>query len=265
MKKFKDWLLNNFVSIIGILSPVAGGIAVAVWNSIGKKFSILDWILIGVLAAESIFFIWFALWRKISYKSYHYVAGRIRPDYVTLHKEIIYKIIKTPSSSHLEYSCLRQIKCCVDHLERIPAKFIWTGDGEPTFLLNYKGNVFTDQPQKKGIWRFFDINFDHCIVKGDTHDVDIIFNPIKDFLSSSPFVSTSTDEPNKSIIFKIDLGDEYANKKANFEVYRANESYYPLDRMNLNFDRLGRIEFTVPHPKRFRRYVISWDWIIPKS
>lgn len=260
MKKIKEWFLNNFVSIIGLLSPILSGVAVGIWKSMKETLSYLDWVLIGIMAAESIFIIIFSIWRMVSYKSYHYSASKISTDYITIRKVINYKLVNQNNSTYLDHSCLRKIKCCVDHLDSIPAKYIWTGDSTPTFNVNTQGVALKPTTRKKGIWTFYNIVFNNSILKGCETDVDIVFDPIHDYSTSEPFVSTSTEEPNKEIKFVIDLGMNYANKTAKFEIFRANESYYPLKDQDLHFDQYGRLEHNVPFPKRFRRYVISWDW-----
>lgn len=261
MKKFKEWFLNNFVSIIGVLAPLLSGIVASMWRYCKQNFTTLDWILIGITSAESLFFIIFSIWRGVSYKSYHYSASKISPDYITIHKVVKYKITEKNNKTYLENSIFRKIKCSSEHLNTIPAKFVWTGNGNPGFKINEQGTITHPTPRKRGIWTFFHVDLQNSMLKGDKKDIELIFDPIANYTSSEPFVSTSTEEPNKEIIFEIDLGTRYAGQAANFEIYRASESHYPIHTKSLQFDYNGQLKYKVPYPKRFRRYAISWNWL----
>ncbi len=255
MKKFKDWLSNNFLSIISLFSGLLGSALLAVWKALSLVISTLDWILISILLAESIFFIVFAVWRKCSYKSYHYPRSKIKPTHIVENHEIFYKVT---ANNQLDYSVRQQIECCSDKISNIPYKFIWTGKSKANLPKNQRDYNFIKSPHK-GAWTYYEASLVDCLLKGQKKEIIREFDLIDDCTSSKAYVSVNTDTPIKKIKFNIDLGDFVDGAFAKFQEYRSNEGDYPLSSQDVPIEN-GKIEFEVPNPQRFRYYRISWNW-----
>lgn len=274
MKKFKEWFINNIISITTLIWPVIATIVAFVANYIKKSFTIFELLLfIIIMIIATIFFVYF-LWRSCSYKSYHYSWLKIKPKYEIVRNEVIYKVEKgrikitdgegkkrRVADYKLNFSQIKRIKCLLSQgLDRITCKYMWTGKSSVNLPSSTNGNQIREISNKKGSWKFYDIVFDQTILRGKDKEIICTYPVINDCKSSSPFVSTTTDEPTRELIFKIDLGEEYKFKNMVLEEVRSNESNYVLESKNLNLDENGKLEYIIRKPKRFRTYVIHWSW-----
>lgn len=255
MKKLKEWLANNFISIISLFSSLLGTGLIAIWKAISQVITVLDWVLISILLAESVFFIIFAVWRKYSYKSYHYPSSKIKPTHIIENHEIFYKVT---ANNQLAYSVIQNIECSSNNLSNIPYKFIWTGKSQANLPKDQLDYHFV-KSQHKGIWTYYDASLVDCLLKGQKKQIIREFDLIDDCTSSKPYVSVNTDMPTKRIKFSINLGNFVDGVIAKFQEYRSNEGDYPLSSKDIPIEN-GKIEFEVPHPQRFRYYKISWNW-----
>ena len=244
-----------------------------VWKFLKNNFTIIELILIIALLIQSILICSFFIWRNISYRSYHYPLSSIKPEYEILKKEVYYTVKKESHSEvdengnareivdyKLDFSNYQTIKCCIQRLERIPCKFLWTGKSKANLPISTSEQEVRAETEKKGVWCFYDIVLEKHLFKGDTTQIKNKYPLISDCKSSSPFVSSATDNPTKSLIFHLDLGVEYAHKKVTFETFRSNESSYPLSCKETLLDDEGKLTYIVKKPKRFRSYILRWNW-----
>lgn len=268
-KPIRTWLVNNILSIISLINPIITAIIITIWHYLKQSFSTLDIILIILLAIQTIAFIGFAIWRNISYKSYHYYHHSIKPDFIVLEQTVNYKVNKQATTDPnkkekfeytLDFSNKRNIKCCVDRLERIPGKYIWTGKDKASLPRSTSKHQVRSVNKNKGFWSLYDISFKNCLLKGQTATINNAFPTIKNCKSSCPFVACSTEEPTKKLTFNVELGREYSGQELTIETYRSSDSFYPIESKKGSFDANGIFEYTINKPKRFRYFVISWSW-----
>lgn len=257
MKKFKEWISNNFLSIISLFSTGLGWVAMVIWKFISKTFTALDWVLITILLVQSIFFIGFACWRKFSFKSYHYPSGPIRPSYLVLEQKLNYLVDE--KNEKLNFTSDKKIKCCDDRLPSIQGKYIWTGDSDANIPKNQLGYNFLSINNKKGIWTYYMVQFSDCLLKGQIKDIKYEYHFDK-YTTSSPFLSATTEEPTKYISFHLELGNSVEGTTFTIEEFRSTEGEYPISSKTLPISANGTIDYEIKHPKRFRYYRISWEW-----
>lgn len=267
---FKSWLINNFLSIISLISPFITAAILGICRFFEKNFTLLDIVLLVIIAIQSIFFITFSLWRSISYKSYHYPTHKIKSEFIVMEKIVNYVVEEkniTPKGQQkprkdfiLHFSNKREIKCCADHLQTLPGKYLWTGSKDASLPIQRAHMQIKEIEAKKGFWTMYNIVLDDCMLKGDVRTINNAFPDISDCKSSRPFVASSTEEPTKALTFNIDLGKDYSNKSVVVETFRSSDSFYPLTSEKFCFDEDGKFTYTKNKPKRFRYYVISWNW-----
>lgn len=256
IRKILKWLVNNFIGIIAFFISGSEVTAIILKAIQQTAFTTLEIVLLVLTLTESIILIIFVLWRRLSYKSTHYPWGKIKPSYIIESQEINYIITE---NNFLEFSYLRKIKCLSDKLNNIPGKYIWTGKRDANLPQDQTGYSFHEVRQK-GIWNFYEIRFNDCLLRNHTKEVLSKFNPIPDCTSASPFVSATTEEPTKKIIFKIVLGNYVEGDTVTLEEYRSTEGFYPLSSCSIPISPGGIINYTIKNPKRFRFYEISWTW-----
>ena len=165
-------------------------------------------------------------------------------------------------NNELHYHREMSIKANAD-IPEIVDKFIWTGNTKKSeFPLprdNIRAIAKTDAPI--GIWNYFRVIFNETLFKGkDSKPFSYKWPPISDYKSSSPFVSTSTNEPTKKLTLVIHLGSEYAGKELVLEEFRAIECMKEISTKTVEFDNSGRFEWTPERIKRFRYYRARWNW-----
>ena len=220
----------------------------------------LDYIVIFV------FFIIFALlflvkmiWNEVSFRAYSYPKNKLYNNHYIKEKIVNYKINK---SGHLNYSKELKVVSNINSLESILGRYIWTGDSETNLPKSKKKNIKSIcEEEFVGIWKHYRIILARGLKKGEEETIGLEWPSIERPHTSSPFIATDTEIPIKRLVFKVDLGEEYAGADVLLEEYSGVESTFPLLSKEDKFDENGRYEWVVPRIKRFRNYMIRWSWI----
>lgn len=258
-KRILKWLADNILSIIGLILPVAVSTAASFGVCSKYALSNLELGLIIALCTIIIAIIIYVIWNAFSYKSYRYPYRKIRDitTYEILEKKIIYK---RTSDDHLQFSRTMEIKSRSNRTS-ISDKYIWTGEQNGALkIIPVKGVSAIKEQSKIGIWRYIELELQNHIDKGETRKISYRWKSIEKCRSSSPFFSTSTEEPTKKLSLEVDLGTEYANQEIRCETFRALESDYPISTEVYHLDEQGRYSWNVPRIKRFRYYRVRWSW-----
>lgn len=262
LQKIKELILNNLFSILTIIIPLIGSIVATI---IGKIYGIITWydfVLILVLLLLLILFGVKIAWNAISYKSYRYPWSKIRTayNYIILEKKITYK---RDNNDNLHYTRTMKIKSCSNRVNYAFDKYIWTGiqptqvDIEPVV-----GVANIKEKSRIGIWHYFVLELNNHMGKGEEKVLSYKWPDIPLCSKSSPFFSTSTDEPTQKVILSLELGEDYANQEIICEEFRAIESDYPIYIKKETLDDRGSYTWEIPKykVKRFRHYRIRWSW-----
>lgn len=256
-EKFKEWIWNNILTILTILFPIFTYVLSAIRKYNGNQLTVLEWIFIAILTLEMLMIIVNIVWNKSSYRSYYYPNSKIRSNYDVINKSLYYQV---NDNNELTFFRSMTIKSNIDNLQMIYDKFIWTGTGIaniPTPGLHIQE---IKESNRIGIWKYFQIIFDSPISKGEELEIRYEWPVISNCNTSSPFFSTSTEEPTKEIKMILKLGRKYSEREIILEEYRAIEGDNPISKKRVNLDQCGDYIWTIDKPKRFRYYRIRWEW-----
>jgi hypothetical protein len=238
--------------LFGLL--LAGIVAVAVifrkvW---APALSVLEWVLLAILLLTYVAIGANYVLRRRGYNRYWY--PRARPRYEILREEISYVVGK---DHILSYSRRFRVKALEDNIDDFIDQFVWTGGAAGVPLPGV--GVTTVEPRlQAGIWTYYTARFPRHLKKGETHEFVVTWPPIKNWLDSSPFVSSSTDLPTRELTFIIDIPTEAIRAAAFGEEMRSIESAFPMNTVDLSFDR-GRLQWS-PRTKLYRHYRVRWSW-----
>lgn len=261
-QKIKKWFFDNILTILTIMFPIITSTLPIVIGFVSNSLSLLSICLIIFIILFSVMFFIKTIWNIVSYKSYHYPWLKIRNNY---NYEIIEKKIKYKRTSNdiLKYSRYMNIKANSNRISYIFDKYIWTGDISDTIKIeSIKGIGNIENKSRIGIWRYFMVELDNHINKGETKELEYKWPDINSCSKSSPFFSISTDDPTKKIVLSLELGEEYANQEIICEEFRAIDADFPINTKTEKLDEKGIFEWKIEKHKikRFRQYRIRWSW-----
>lgn len=259
LEKIKAFLKNRALDIILGIPTIAAMISAIKKKVTTTTLSSLEVVLVIMIFTVFIVFIGYRLWSEKSYKSYSYPKKKINPTYIINKKLITYNRTaddKLHYSRELEIEALAYLDCLID-------KYIWTGKSSVKKLIPTKNIREINSENVIGVWKYFRIVLDKPILKNQSDIISYSWPEIQNCSSSSPFVSSNTDNPTKELVMKVSLGEEYANRKLYLEEFRAIESDFPLSCQTVEFDEHGSYEWKVNETfgiKRFRYYRMRWSW-----
>lgn len=193
------------------------------------------------------------VYRQTSYRACTY--PRVRFPYEIISKTISYRI---DHDEVLHFSRTVRIRSRVDGLEAYQDKYLWTG-GAAGLPSAGGGCVKTSQLVKAGIWTFFSTQLDRTLNRGQEHEFTVEWPPLENWRNSSPFVSSSTDEPTRALTFEVDLGDLKVEGPLIAEQLRSIESPSAFSWSDLPLKN-GRIEWKISRPRLYRHYRLRWEW-----
>lgn len=230
------------------------GLGVWLWaNYKNYDFSPLEIALTALLVVVAGGWAFVALRQRLSYKKCHY--PKVKFQYEVLEKKIEYLI---GGDGLLHFSRTVTLRALTDQVDSYLDKYVWTG-GEAGLPVPGKGAVETTKILKAGIWTFYATRFPVTLRKGQEHEFRVEWPPISNWRASSPFVSTSTEEPTRSLKFIVQvpapaLGEPWAY----WEEMRGIESAHDFDHDVIKADA-GRFEWEV-RPSLYRHYRLRWTW-----
>ena len=264
LQKVKDWLINNILTILTIIFPIITATLPIIIGFISNSMNLLSITLITFIIIFSIIMIIKNIWNITSYKSYHYPWLKIRNNYnyEVIEKKITYK---RTANDVLQYSRYMNIKACSNRVNYVFDKYIWTGNNTDVLKIELsKGIINIENKSRIGIWRYFMMELDNHINKGETKELAYKWPNINCCSKSSPFFSVSTDDPTKKIILSLELGEQYAGQEIVCEEFRAIEADFPIATETHHLNDKGIYEWEIKKPKikRFRQYRIRWAWTV---
>lgn len=256
-KNFIGYFYDNILTLFIGIPTLCGMFAIVKkWMS-NTHWSTFEIILVIFNAIIIIFFVILLIVNKTSYKAYIYPISKTRTNYIINKKITRYC---RNEKNELNFSRELDIKSCCNSLESVFDKYIWTGNSNG-LIPNPKKNIRKIQLENKiGIWNYLRIVLEDPLRKGHPKLIKYNWPLIKDCNSSSPFVSCDTDIPTKSLIFELELGNEFKDADLILEEFRAIESDFSLSTKKVKFDKYGAYEWKVKNPKRFRLYRMRWSW-----
>lgn len=264
MQKIKDWLINNILTILTIVVPGIVTCVPRIRRFISQKFDPLSIILIVIIVILVEIIIIKTIWNFTSYKSYRYPWLKIRNNYnyIVIEKRITYK---RTINDVLQYSRYMNIKACSNRITHVFDKYIWTGKAPNGIKINpLNGIINIENMSRIGIWRYFMMELDNHMNRGDTKELEYRWPDIDCCSHSSPFFSVSTDDPTKKISLILELGEKYAGQEIICEEFRAIDADFPISVRKEKLGNNGNYEWTIEKHKikRFRQYRIRWSWTV---
>lgn len=252
----KNWILNNFIGILSLLQPV---LIILYKNFIysNDAWTTLEIILFTIIIIESCVILTKFLWNIFSYKSYYYPYTKISSNYIILEKRVTYTMTE---SDELQFSRSMIIKSKINNLESILDKYLWTGTSKASKPSAGQNIRSIEEQSLIGVWKYLRIILDANLCKGEVREINYNWPVIKNCTTSSPFFSTSTDEPTKKVVLAIQLGRNYAHRQIRLEEFRAIEADNPISVLDAQLDQNGNYTWDVLKVKRFRHYRIRWSW-----
>lgn len=252
------WLLQLFIPTT---LPLGTVVLFFILNKI-KTLSLLDCILLAI-----IFFILLAIciktiWSRFSFKSYHYPRKQINQsyNYFYVSREFNYSL---EANKQLRYVRSAIIQSTANKVEQIRDKYIWTGKTDKPLTVNRgKGISSITSGIRLGVWNFIDLKLKDPLRGKGSQSVPLQYSwgPIDNYKTSSPFFSASTEIPTKKITMKLTLGKEYENQEIFCEVYQSSNSDILIKRESYKLDCQGSFTWVVQDVKRFRCYLVRWNW-----
>lgn len=255
-KRFREWFVNNILSIIQILAPMAY-VIYRKFFAIGTPISMFEGIMLAIVSLELTIMIGKSIWNRYSYQAYTYPWSKISSNYTVESRKITYRVTENDT---LEYSRSVTIKSHINHMDSIVDKYIWTGKSKAGLPTGEEGIRRIENDNIIGVWNYFRVIFDGIIRKGDSKTIKYKWPPIEDCSSSSSFFSASTEEPTKKLILELEMGAKYAKKPVFLEEIRALESYFVISTQIVELDERGCYTWDVQRIKRFRHYRMRWSW-----
>jgi hypothetical protein len=235
-----------------ILAALAG-IALLAIREAQRKIDPLALSLAIVLVVVIVTFAIIEIARRTSYRFAWY--PHVRFNFEVLSKKITYRI---DSNGNLHYSRRLIVKAMQDNMDGFTDRFVWTG-GPCDTPSGAVGVSSVETRLVAGIWTFFHVNFDRTLRKGEEHEFEVIWPVLNNWTNSSPFVSASTDEPTRSLVFEVIIPEsELSSSAALLEELRGIEAIYPFKTERVQFDN-NRL-LIAPRPKLYRHYRVRWSW-----
>lgn len=199
-----------------------------------------------------------------SFRSYYYPKKQIRPTYIIEKIVLNYTVTRR---KELNYSNVITIRALNDAFDRFTKKFLWTGLSPANIpKLSDCENINNVYPapnaRNSSPWSLFQVVI-NPINKNQIHQCTLRWPTIKHCtMGKTSYLSYSTDEPTKEIVFNIDLGQAYAARRIKVGEYQSMGSLNPLIGQTYEdyLDANGRKTITIK-AKRFRYYLVDWDWI----
>lgn len=246
--KFSDFFLKHVFDILFSIPSIIPFISWIKWIALKHQYTNLE-ILQGIIIVI-ITVMWFIIARNP--KPYQ------KTQYKTLSKTITYQ---RHNDNSLSISRTIEIESNVNGLDRIKDRYLWTGKTDSGLPKKVKNVSSIHAEESIGIWKYFSVNFNQTINKGNKICVGYKWKNIPNCISSSPFVSTDTEYETKHILFEVKLGQEYANKEIILEEFRSIESEVPISSICTRLDEEGGYKWELNHPTRHRYFRVRWNWI----
>lgn len=144
-------------------------------------------------------------------------------------------------------------------LEEFLDRYIWTGgptplpEGGPKLLR-------VERLLRVGIWTYIRATFKRPLFRGDIYDFEIRWPSITNWRNSSPFVSTSTEEPTYQLSFELTIPSrEIGGTTILAEQLRGIEATFPFRTREIPFVN-GHCVWTVKRPPLCRHFRLRWEW-----
>jgi hypothetical protein len=236
------------VLIIGCAALTGWIVSGGAWRDLGDA----QWP-VAILVCSILAFgvVWFTNRRSIYTYRYPKVAFR----YVVIQKTVKYEI---DNNGVLRYSRTVHVKCRRDQIDDYVDRFIWTGGGG--VMPGPGTNVSRVEPLLRvGIWTFYRAYLDRVLQKGEEYEFEVTWPPITNWRTSSPFVSSSTEEPTHEVRFILRLPAAEVGNKVLGETLRGVESTYPFKTEEFELDD-GRYTWTIKRPGLYTHYRLRWEW-----
>lgn len=247
-KLLRDELVSRaFWALVAALVALV----VFIWN----KRHAITWVgVLGYSLAVAIAASWLVveLYNRRSFRRPYY--PKMLFPYEVISKTIVYRI----SDDCLYFKRVVTLKARVDGVDRYVDKYLWTA-GEIELPHPGEGVEAIEPLTKAGIWTFYSTILDRTLRRGQEHSFEVIWPVIRNWRASSPFVSSSTEEPCKSLTFDVEIPERALRSADVFtEELRGIEAAAPFSWHHQVFVN-GRLIWTMK-PKVYRHYRIRWSW-----
>ena len=142
-------------------------------------------------------------------------------------------------------------------------KYLWTGKENADYPVKttvesstHPGIEFGEE-DRVGIWNFVRVNFGRSVRKGEIIEYEIIHKTRDKNFTSSPFMSTSTEEPTLYLKFELRFDPSLGITAVCKERLRGIESHDNFDADDGIIDE-GVYDWEVRRPQLYHHYRIRW-------
>jgi hypothetical protein len=261
LRKIRRYLGGKFLdALVGSIFTAAIAYALSrlvlmradYWQRLGEA----RWPIVIIVTSVVGLLAFFLLARSRGIYDYSYRLPDFR--YEILQKTHVYRVL---DHERLEYVRVIKVKALQDGLNEFIDRYFWTGDDDTLPVRGRHVHKITLMEDTSGMYRFIRVQLEKSLRRGEEYDFEVRWPAIRQWRTSRPFVSGSTDDPTHRLVFKVNIPSaSRGSDEAVCEIYRAVESLVPIESEVREFDRDGAVEWVVNRPKLFHHYRLRWSW-----
>lgn len=148
------------------------------------------------------------------------VFPKAESDFLILDKEIS---IRFHSLEDIRYRKKFTLKALRKGLDRYTDKYKWSGDGEVRVRSGHDEHQLR-LTHRSALWQWYDLCFDRMLNKGDTIDIEVIWQIEDKNKTAIPFISTTVEEPTESLKMELWAAESFGIRQATCD-HKSNNGF----------------------------------------
>lgn len=159
----------------------------------------------------------------------------------------------------LEDICYRKkitLKALRDGLGHYTDRYNWTGMGKVTARSQYDEHRL-NLINRSAVWQWYETHFDRVLNKGDTIDIETVWDIEDRDKTATPFISTTVEEPTKALTMRVFFSDLFGVKQVTCEEKATMGTRRPFESGTLPLIS-GEAVWPIPSPKLLHYYEVRW-------
>ncbi|HYR21470.1 MAG TPA: hypothetical protein VEP30_00920 [Chthoniobacterales bacterium] len=208
------------------------------------------WLAIGMLTVAILIIaikIYLANVRKIP------VFPKVDFDFLVLDKEIS---IRFHSLEDIVYRKKMKLKALHNDLGHFTDKYNWTGSGNVRVRSQHDEHRL-QLTNRGAVFQWYETHFDRVLKKGETIDIETVWNIEDKSNTATPFISTTIEEPTASLTMRVFGNEFFGIRQATCEHKATMGTHKPYDSDTLQANG-GEVIWDIPHPKLYHYYEMRW-------
>lgn len=178
---------------------------------------------------------------------------RLECDFHVLSKELS---ISFHAPENIRYSKKITLKALRNGLDRFCDKYNWTGRGKVEIRSAHEEHTL-QIGERASVWTLYELKFGRTLNKGETIDIEVIWNIEDKDKTATPFLSTTIHEPTDHLMFKLHFADCFGVKQIICEESPDMGAVRPYS-SEIKLVNSGQVEWQPPHPKLLHYYQVRW-------